>query len=157
MATEKDIHINYTIHSWPLTVTTELCCWAISSYLVRLVAEVTAEGLGSTVRGLVFFQQGAAGEHLVAGGTLVELFWVVVLDVLPMLLQRGETETTLLTVMRLWHVCQGMPGNTSMLSAWRFLHLTLPSYICIACIILLLLSYIILTTHFFAVLVCTGL
>lgn len=34
---------------------------------------------------------------------------------------------------------------------------TLPSYICIACIILLLLSYIILTTHFFAVLVCTGL
>lgn len=53
------------------------------------------------MRGLVLFQQGAAGEHLAAGGTLVELFWVVVLDVLPMLLQRGETETTLLTVMRL--------------------------------------------------------
>ena len=71
------------------------------SYLVRLVAEVTSEGLGSSVCALVFVQQGGAGKHLVTGGTLVELLWVVVLDVLPMLLQRGEAETTLLTVMRL--------------------------------------------------------
>lgn len=70
-------------------------------YLIRLVAEVTAEGFGSGVRALVFVQQGGAGEHLVAGGTLVELFWVKLLDVLAMLLQRGEAEATLLTVMRL--------------------------------------------------------
>lgn len=49
----------------------------------------------------VFFQQGGGAEHLVTGGTLVELFWVELLDVLAMLLQRAETETTLLTVMRL--------------------------------------------------------
>lgn len=50
---------------------------------------------------LVFVQQGGAGEHLVADGTLVELLWVELLDVLAMLLQRGEAEATLLTVMRL--------------------------------------------------------
>lgn len=72
-----------------------------SPYLVRLVAEVTAEGFGSHVRGLVFVQQGGAGEHLIACGTLVELLGMKVLDVLTMLLQSGETKATLLTVVRL--------------------------------------------------------
>ena len=58
-----------------------------SSYLVRLVAQLTAERLGSSVGGLVFVQQGGAVEHLVTGGTLVELLWVQLLDVLPMLPQ----------------------------------------------------------------------
>lgn len=53
------------------------------------------------MRGLVFIQQGGAGEHLIACGTLVELFGMKVLDVLTMLLQCGETEATLLTVVRL--------------------------------------------------------
>lgn len=69
--------------------------------MVRLVAEVTAEGFGSNVCGLVFVQQGGAGEHLIACGALVELFRMKVLDVLTMLLQSGEAEATLLTVMRL--------------------------------------------------------
>lgn len=50
---------------------------------------------------LVFFQQGGAGEHFAAGGTLVVLLGVKLLDVLAMLVQRGEAETTFLTVMRL--------------------------------------------------------
>lgn len=70
-------------------------------YLIGLVAEVTAEGLDSSMCALVFFQQGGAGEHLVANRTLVELFRVELLDVLAMLLQRGEAETALLTVVRL--------------------------------------------------------
>lgn len=98
MTTEKDIH-KYTTDR--PTITSELLSCTASAYLVRLVAEVTAEGLGSSVCGLVFVQQGGAGEHLVAGWTLVELFRVELLDVLAMLLQCGEAETTLLTVVRL--------------------------------------------------------
>ncbi len=55
-------------------------------YLVRLVAEVTAEWLCSSVCALVLVQQSSAGEHLVAGGTLVELFWMELLNVLAKLL-----------------------------------------------------------------------
>lgn len=69
-------------------------------HLVRLVAEVAGEGLGPGVCAHVFLQQGSAGEHLATGGTLVELFGVELLDVLAMLLQRGEAQTTLLTVVR---------------------------------------------------------
>lgn len=72
-----------------------------SSYLVRLVAEVTAEGLGSGVCAFVFVQKGSTGEDFVADGTLVELLWVELLDVLLMLVQGGEAEAALLTVMRL--------------------------------------------------------
>jgi len=43
----------------------------------------------------MFVQQCSTGEHLVADGTLVELLWVELLDVLLMLLQRREAETTL--------------------------------------------------------------
>lgn len=70
-------------------------------YLVRPVAEVTAEWLASYVRALVFVQQGGAGEHLVAGGAPVELLGVELLHVPPMLLQGGETQTALLAVVRL--------------------------------------------------------
>lgn len=57
-----------------------------TTHLVRLVADVTAEGLGSCVCDLVFVEEGGTREHLVADGTLVELLWVELLDVLPMLL-----------------------------------------------------------------------
>lgn len=53
------------------------------------------------MRDLVFVEEGGAGEHLVAHSTLVELFRVELLDVLPMLLQRGEAEAALLTVVGL--------------------------------------------------------
>lgn len=77
------------------------CCW---SHLVGLVAELTAERFVAPVGGLVFFQQGGAAEHLVTGGALVELLRVDLLDVLLMLLQRGEAQTTALTVVRLRHI-----------------------------------------------------
>lgn len=56
------------------------------------------------MRGLVFLQQGGAAEHLVTGGALVVLLRVNLLDVLLMLLQRGEAEATALTVVRLRHI-----------------------------------------------------
>lgn len=73
-------------------------------YLVRLVAEVTAERFGPYMCALVFVQQGGASEHLVTGGASVKLFWVELLDVLTMLLQSGKTETAFLTVVRLRHI-----------------------------------------------------
>lgn len=57
------------------------------SYLVGLVTQFAAEGFPSRVCCFVFVQQGGAGEHSVAGGTLVELLGVEFLNVLPMLLQ----------------------------------------------------------------------
>lgn len=56
------------------------------------------------MRGLVFVQEGGAGKQLTAGGTLVELLRVKLLDVLPMLVQRREAETALLTVVGLRQV-----------------------------------------------------
>lgn len=73
-------------------------------YLVRLVAEVTAERFGPDMCALVFVQQGGASEHLVTGGASVKLFGVELLDVLTMLLQSGKTETAFLTVVRLRHI-----------------------------------------------------
>lgn len=73
-------------------------------YLVRLVAQVTAEWFASYVCALVFVQQGRAGEDLITGGTFVKLFGMEFLHVLTMLLQSGKTETAFLTVMRLRQV-----------------------------------------------------
>lgn len=74
-------------------------------YLVRLVAEVTAEWFGPYMCALVFIQQGSASEHLVTGGASVKLFGMELLDMLTMLLQSGKTETAFLTVVRLRHIC----------------------------------------------------
>lgn len=56
------------------------------------------------MRGLVFLQQGGTAEHLVTGGALVEVFGVNLMDVLLMLLQRGEAEAATLAVVRLGHI-----------------------------------------------------
>lgn len=73
-------------------------------YLVRLVAQVTAEWFASYVCTLVFVQQDRAGEHLITGGTFVKLFGMELLHVLTMLLQNGKTEAAFLTVVRLRQV-----------------------------------------------------
>lgn len=91
----KTKHPTIAPSNWPAAVNRS------RSYLVRLVAQVAAEGLGPAVCAFVFVQQGGAGEHLATGGTLVELLRVDLLDVLAMLLQRGEAQATLLTVARL--------------------------------------------------------
>lgn len=77
------------------------------SHLVGLLAELAAEWLAPSVDGYVFLQQGGVGEHLVALRTPVVLLRVTLLDVLPVVLQCGKTETTLLTVMRLRDVWRG--------------------------------------------------
>ena len=75
-----------------------------SSYLVGLLADFAAERFAARVAGLVFVQQGGATECLLAEETLVELLRVALLDVLPVILKRGEAQTTLLTVIGLCDV-----------------------------------------------------
>lgn len=71
------------------------------SHLVGLLAKLAAVWCSPSVHSYVFLQQDGVGEHLVALRTLVELLGVALLDVLPVVLQRGKGQTTFLTVMGL--------------------------------------------------------